>query len=210
MSAPSARWPVTLRYGRLIVRPLRYRDAAAWEEQRRVNDAWLTPWDATSPVPESGPASFGQMVRWQRRAAREGSGFTWGIALGEEHERRDQLIGLISLGGIQTGSILSGAIGYWIDQRHAGQGLTPMAVAMVCDWAFLSHGLHRVEINVRPENAASLRVPHKLGFREEGLRERYLHVAGQWCDHVSFALTAEEASDGVLAAYLERSTRGGT
>ena len=45
-------------------------------------------------------------------------------------------------------------------------------------------GLHRVEVNIRPENAASRRVVEKLGFREEGLRPRYLHIDGDWRDHV--------------------------
>ena len=45
-------------------------------------------------------------------------------------------------------------------------------------------GLHRVEVNIRPENAPSLRVVEKLGFRDEGLRERYLHIGSTWCDQV--------------------------
>ena len=52
-------------------------------------------------------------------------------------------------------------------------------------------GLRRVEVNIRPENTASRRVVEKLGFREEGLRPRYLHIDGDWRDHVSYALTAE-------------------
>ena len=39
-------------------------------------------------------------------------------------------------------------------------------------------GLHRVEVNIRPENVASLAVVRKLGFRDEGLRARYLHING--------------------------------
>ena len=62
-------------------------------------------------------------------------------------------------------------------------------------------GLHRVEVNIRPENAASLRVVEKLGFRDEGLRPRYLHIDGDWRDHLSFALTREEVGDGLLARY---------
>ena len=45
----------------------------------------------------------------------------------------------------------------------------------------------------------SRRVVEKLGFREEGLRRRYLHIAGQWADHLSFALTAEEVPEGLLS-----------
>ena len=66
-------------------------------------------------------------------------------------------------------------------------------------------GLHRLEINVRPENTASLRVVDKLGFRDEGVRRRFLHIAGDWRDHRTFALTAEEVPDGLLNRWLQRS-----
>ena len=51
-------------------------------------------------------------------------------------------------------------------------------------------------MNIRPENAASLAVVRKLGFRDEGLRPHYLHIDGAWRDHRSFALTAEDLAGG--------------
>jgi ribosomal-protein-alanine N-acetyltransferase len=46
---------------------------------------------------------------------------------------------------------------------------------------------------------SSLRVVEKLGFTQIGLAPRYLHINGRWRDHLLFAITAEEAPDGVLA-----------
>ncbi|MCL2464192.1 MAG: GNAT family N-acetyltransferase, partial [Micrococcales bacterium] len=66
---------------------------------------------------------------------------------------------------------------------------------------FFTLGLHRIEVNIRPENAASLRVAAKLALRDEGVRERYLHIAGQWADHRTFAVTAEEVPDGLLGRW---------
>ena len=60
----------------------------------------------------------------------------------------------------------------------------------------------RFEATVRPENAASIRVLGKLGFREEGLFRRYLDVDGQWRDHLCFAITAEEPPTGGLVGRL--------
>jgi [ribosomal protein S5]-alanine N-acetyltransferase len=79
-----------------------------------------------------------------------------------------------------------------VAESFAGQGIVPFALAAACDHAFLVLGLHRVEVNIRPENLASLRVVEKLGFHEEGLRRRYLHIDGQWRDHRSFALTTQD------------------
>lgn len=68
----------------------------------------------------------------------------------------------------------------------------PLALAAALDHAVLALGLHRVEVNIRPENTASLRVVEKLEFRDEGMRLRYLHIDGEWRDHRCFALTSED------------------
>ena len=62
-----------------------------------------------------------------------------------------------------------------------------------------TRAMHRLEINIRPENAASLAVVRKLGLREEGVLVRYLHIAGAWRDHRAFAVTQEELEpEGLL------------
>ena len=57
-------------------------------------------------------------------------------------------------------------------------------------------------MHVRPENQASQRIPEKLGFRMEGLRPRYLHIDGDWRDHLTYALVAEDAPEGVLSRLI--------
>jgi len=192
-------WPATLREGRIGLRPIRLRDAAAWREVRKVNVDWLRPWEATLPLGEhDAPMSFAGMVRRLRAEAREGRSLPWIITLD------GSLVGQVTVGGIARGSLLSGYIGYWIDSRVAGQGITPTAVAMATDHCFDAIGLHRVEINIRPENAASLRVVEKLGFRPEGQRERYLHIDGDWRDHLTFALCRDDVPEGVLTRWRTR------
>ena len=75
-------------------------------------------------------------------------------------------------------------------------------MALATDYCLLTMGLHRVEVNIRPENAASLRVVAKLGLRDEGLRQHYLHIDGAWRDHRTFAVTREELGPGGLLARL--------
>jgi ribosomal-protein-alanine N-acetyltransferase len=79
-----------------------------------------------------------------------------------------------------------------VDRSVAGRGIIPTALALVVDHAFRAGGLHRIEVNIRPENANSIAVVRKLGFRDEGLRPAYLHIDGAWRDHRSFALTTED------------------
>jgi len=101
----------------------------------------------------------------------------------------------VALGRLEWGAESGGSIGYWVAQDVAGRGVAPTAVALITEYAF-SQGVHRVEIAVRPENAASLRVAQKLGFRDEGMRLRYLHIDGAWRDHRVFALTDDEPRRG--------------
>jgi ribosomal-protein-alanine N-acetyltransferase len=117
-----------------------------------------------------------------------------------------RLAGQLTVANIVWGSSCSATIGYWVDSAVAGRGVIPTAVAMVTDHCFGPVGLHRVEINIRPENAASLRVVEKLGFRDEGVRVRLLHINGTWSDHRSFALTSEEVPQGLLARWRAAQT----
>ena len=107
------------------------------------------------------------------------------------------MVGQLTVTGIAWGSARWAQIGYWIDHAHAGRGIMPLAVAMAGDHCFSSMGLHRIEIAIRPENVASLRVVEKLGFTMIGLAPRYLHIDGQWRDHLLFAITAEEVPGGL-------------
>lgn len=191
-------WPVILREGAIALRPIRLRDAGEWREVRVRNSEWLRPWEATSP-PESGDVapSFPGMVRRLRFEARERRTLPWIVTL------EGRLVGQLTVGGVTWGSLRAAYIGYWIDQRLAGRGITPTAVAMATDFCFETLGLHRIEINVRPENHASRRVPEKLGFRLEGLRPRYLHIDGDWRDHLTYAMLAEESGVGLVERYLQ-------
>jgi ribosomal-protein-alanine N-acetyltransferase len=192
-------WPATLSDGPVTLRPLRLRDATAWSEVRRRNVDWLQPWEATQP---EGPPGFGEstsvytaMARRLRKDARRGTALPFTIVVA------GRLAGQLNVAGVVRGSLLSAHIGYWVDQRVAGRGVTPTAVALATDHCFEVVGLHRIEINIRPENRASRRVVEKLGFREEGIRKQYLHIAGDWRDHLSYAVVRDEVPGGVLARW---------
>lgn len=194
-------WPAevsTVRADGSIVRlrPLRGRDRREWESLRAANDAWLREWEATSPEPAPGRMAFRQLVRYFDREGVAGRMLPFAVELD------GRLVGQMHLFGISWGSMRSGAAGYWVAESVAGQGITPVALAMLCDHAFEHLHLHRVEVNIRPDNAASLRVVEKLAFRDEGVRARYLHINGRWRDHRTFALTTEDLAGGTVADRL--------
>ena len=112
-----------------------------------------------------------------------------------------RLAGQLTVGGITYGSLRGGHVGYWVDQALAGRGVIPTGVALAADHAFGVLHLHRLEISMRPENHASRRVAEKLGFRFEGTRPAFLHIDGEWRDHLVYALHAEEVPEGLLARW---------
>lgn len=203
MAAPG--WPATLVEGRVGIRPLRLRDAVAWSELRIRNEAWLSPWEGRQPsLPPVGwqerhsPGAFTAMLRVLRREAKEGRSLPFALTYDGD------LAGQVTVASIVRGAFQNGNVGYWVDGRLAGRGVMPTALAMVVDHCFTRVGLHRIEADVRPENSPSRRVVEKLGFREEGLHPRFLHIDGDWRDHLCFAVTVEDVPEGLLRRWLSR------
>lgn len=198
----SSIWPVTLTCGELVLRPIRYRDRKEWTEVRSRNRDWLAPWEASNPMPGGGLPSYRQMVRSLNVQAAQGTALPFVITEWIPNVREPVIIGQLTVSSIVWGSAMMATLGYWVDRSHAGRGIAPTAVAMATDHCFGTLGLHRMEINIKPDNGPSLRVVEKLGFRDEGYRPRYLHINGEWADHRSFALTSEEVPEGILKRWL--------
>lgn len=187
--------PALLHHGSVSLRLVRMRDARTLQRELQSNRAWLQQWEATIP---GGVPAFDMRVSIRRllQQQRDGGGYPFVM------EYDGEIAGQLNVWGVARGSLGSATIGYWVSERFAGKGITPTAVAMATDACFDQFALHRMEICIRPENHASLRVVQKLGFRYEGLRRRYIHIDGDWRDHYAFALTREDVPRGVLSRWL--------
>jgi ribosomal-protein-alanine N-acetyltransferase len=195
-------WPVELSGhtpgGDLVLlRALQVKDRTEFQSVRRANREWLARWDATSPESSPSAVSFRDLVRNYDREAKAGRSLPFVV------EVEGRLVGQMNLSSITYGAFRSCSAGYWVSRTHAGRGITPTALALAGDYALGTLGLHRIEVNIRPENAPSLAVVDKLGFREEGTRLRMLHIDGAWRDHLSFALTTEDLAGGTLMERLK-------
>lgn len=176
--------------GDVVLRLHRRSDAGAWREVRRANAAWLEPWEGTSPDGPRPITAFGPMLRQLNSEYRAGRMYPFAIAY------QGNYVGQLTIGNVVRGSLQGAYIGYWIDSRVAGRGIMPTAVAMALDFGLGTAGLHRIEIAIRPENASSLRVVEKLHLHFEGARSRYLHIAGDWRDHLVFVADKENSPAG--------------
>jgi len=186
-----------LTHGDVSLRIIRTKDAKTIERLVLGNREWLRPWEATNP---HGPISFDfrSQIRALLRQLESSDGMPFVILY------QGEIVGQLNVANILHGSVSSCVIGYWIAPEVAGLGITPTAVALAMDYMFNALGLHRVEIDIRPENGASIRVVQKLGLRYEGLKKNYIHINGDWRDHYVFALTYEEVKDGVLNRWLQK------
>lgn len=195
--------PIELTGRRLLLRPLEASDFDRWTEVRTRAASWLRKWEPSIPVGHADPSTdrraFASRCAARDRERQLGTGYGFGMFLDRE------LVGEINVSSIQRGPFQSCYIGYWIDERFAGQGLTPEACVIVMRFAFEELGLHRVQVAIIPRNAASRRVMAKLGIREEGVATRYLEINGVWEDHMRHAITAEEwavRGDDLVATWL--------
>jgi ribosomal-protein-alanine N-acetyltransferase len=175
---------------RLVLRALVVDDYPQWKEVRTVNEDWLTKWEpqrvAGQPDVVQSRQAFSSRCAARQRERQLGTGYGFGIFVD------NILAGEMNVSSIQRGPFQNAYVGYWIDQRHAGQEYTPEALVVAMRFAFEDLRLHRLQIAIIPRNRPSRRVVEKLGIRLEGMAERYLEINGNWEDHLRYAITTEE------------------
>jgi ribosomal-protein-alanine N-acetyltransferase len=165
---------------RVEVRKLRVEDQGVFLAMVAASRSLHAPWT----YPPADPTAFRALV------ARGGSVDFISLVGWRTDDRT--LVAMVNLSQIVRGSFQSCYCGFYANAANAGQGLTHETLELSLRYAFTTQGLHRVEANVQPSNAASLRLVRRVGFRHEGFSPRYLHIDGAWRDHERFAITAEE------------------
>nr|BBJ49628.1 acetyltransferase [Streptomyces avermitilis] len=144
---------------RVGLRPFTYDDEAEFlarvRESKDLHRPWLFPPDS----PDAYHAYAGRLIEDPTKAGflvceKDGGG----------------IAGFININNIVAGSFLNGTLGYGVFAHAAGRGLMGEGLALVVAHAFTTLGLHRLEINAQPGNAASIALARRCGFRLEGSR----------------------------------------
>lgn len=178
-----------IRTPNLILRAPLATDYAAWAVLRVESREFLTPWEPVWNDDDLTRTSFRLRVK---RAARE-------IASDEAYSlfildaRSETLLGGLTLGLVRRGVAQACTLGYWMGQRHAGQGHMTEAVRGALRFAFSDLALHRVEAACLPNNAPSRRLLERVGFRQEGLARAYLRINGVWADHLLYGILSSDS-----------------
>ena len=183
----------------LSIREMVARDHRRAAQVRADNQRWLAPWEASvAPGYPPEDMELEAFIRRSARLVRQRRYYPFAVYAD------DQLVGQVTIGDIALGASHSGNLGYWVSEAYSVRGVITAAVAMVLDLCLGAPYLHRVEINIRPENNVSLRVVQKLGLRFEGRKQDFYCIAGSWADHLGYAATAEEIPAGGYLAQLEK------
>lgn len=164
------------------LRPPRASDYAEWRELRAQSRAFLQPWEPTWPADDLSRAAFRRRLLAYARDREVGVAYPFFVIRASD----DALTGGITLSNVRRGVAQMGSVGYWCGKPFARQGLTLAAVQALCEFAFRSLALHRLEAACIPDNQPSRDLLKKAGFVEEGFAQAYLKINGEWRDHVLF------------------------
>ncbi len=154
-------------------------DSALWEPSRAANYYTVE----------------GQRERIQGFLDEHAHGRMWpGVVLAG-----DELVGWITVSGIQRGPFLVGSVGYWIASAHQRQGHARRALAQLLELMADELGLHRAVASTSHDNEASHRVLESQGFRSYGTTTSSFFIGGAWRDSLEWerVLSSERGAPGL-------------
>lgn len=191
MAAGKGQVSPLIRTPRLTLRLPEERDCAEFIRAMRASADHLRPWSTRLPEGGADEAYFAGILSRARQEWDAGTGVRLLAFLDD-----GTLAGTFNLNNIVRGVFQNADAGWAVMSACVGSGMATEGVKAMLGLAFRVEppglGLHRVQANIIPGNAASLRVARKCGFREEGLARRLLMIDGRWQDHLMFAKLAEE------------------
>jgi len=114
------------------------------------------------------------------------------VSLIARHPQGNGIVGVINFTEIVQGSFQCAYTGFAGMVAFARQGLMTAALKAAVHYAFTDLDLHRLEANIQPQNARSIALVRRAGFRKEGYSPHYLKIDGAWRDHERWAITRED------------------
>jgi putative acetyltransferase len=106
----------------------------------------------------------------------------------------ERLIGNLGLNPASPGVVY---LGMSIDGDYRGQGVGTAMLLAAIEWARAQDGVHKIELDVWPHNAAGIALYRKVGFEIEGRRRRHFRRRnGELWDTILMALVLDDESPG--------------
>lgn len=151
-----ATYPVVLTSRRMLLRPLKIKDAAGLA--RITDDPLVTRNLLKTATPFTVADARELILRGRKKKS-----LVWAIDNG-------QLIGLIGL---------AGEFGYWLGRHAGGKGVASEAARLVVNHAFERRDVAALHANPIADNKASRHLLEKLGFKQEGADRAFCRARGK-------------------------------
>lgn len=177
-------------------------DYEEWTELRRISASFLKPWEPSWPADDLMRGAFRRRLKRYYTDARDDLAYAFFLFRRDD----DRLLGGATLSNVRRGVTQSCSLGYWMGQPYAGHGYMAEGTRLICDFAFRTLDLHRVEAATLLHNDRSRHLLEKAGFVREGLARSYLLIDGRWQDHFLYALLANDAIPPALSPFTGQST----
>ncbi len=174
----------------VILRLPQNADYAAWAALREQSRGFLTPWEPTWPSDDLTRTAFRRRIRRYTEDQRNDLAYAFLVFRTSDAA----LVGGLTLANIRRGVAQAGSIGYWVGAPFARKGYMSAAVRALIPFSFSSLRLHRLEAACIPNNAASIGLLEKTGFRREGYARQYLCINGIWQDHLLYARLRDDTN----------------
>ncbi|MCI0688120.1 MAG: GNAT family N-acetyltransferase [Sporichthyaceae bacterium] len=169
---------------RVLLRRPRPQDEQWYLDALRRSAAHIAPWN---PVRDD-PGAFDELLE------RDASGNS--VIFTVVNRADGGCAGKIAVNNIVRGRFQCAVLGYDAFVPYAGSGRMREALQQVVARCFAplpaGLGLHRLEVNIQPDNVRSIGLAKRVGFRFEGFSPKFLYINDQWRDHERYALTVDE------------------
>ncbi|WP_268800785.1 GNAT family N-acetyltransferase [Pseudomonas huanghezhanensis] len=169
---------------RLVLRPPVPADALAIQQYHIVNRHHLQPWQPLRSVSFFGLKAVEQRIEYVEQERLAGRALHLLVLTRPVDGHEGELVGECNFSNIVLGVFQACHLGYSLAAHAEGKGLMREALTAGIAYVFEALGLHRVMASHVPENLRSERVLAAMGFEREGLARAYLHINGEWADHV--------------------------
>lgn len=174
---------------RLVLRPFRLSDFAAWKTSYQLAGPPQTVWDDLGKKPKRLTRNeFLKLVRKHKKAEREDYMYFWGIFL----KASGEYLGSIDIFPIQRKFLNKANLGYSIFSQHRKKGYATEALRALIPRIFKDIGFHRFEASIDLKNTASQKLAKSAGLTKDGVRKLYWkNEKGKWIDQVVYIAVPE-------------------
>ena len=179
---------VTLKTERLYLKVLGEESVTQVAEYYRKNRDFFKKWESSKRDDFFSESYQKMLLKLEKEDIGNGNRMKLWIFTRENNK----IIGFLNFGNIIRGAFDSCFLGYKLDKSETGKGYMLEALKEGMAFYFDVMKLHRIEVNLMPQNIMGIKTAERAGFTKEGISEKYLKINGVWEDHLHYVMLREK------------------